>query len=313
MKKVCQVIYLLLFTSVMMAGCVNFDATIGVMNPQPTVEQVQTAVIPVLEAPLEQLDDAFTGFINQMDDNAAVGLADFNAALMEEPKPFILDVRNMNEAEGKGYIQGAVLIPLRELARNTDKLPSFDTPILAYCASGWRCTIAVTALGAMGWHNVKCLKEGSYGGWLAAGFPVVEGAPEQPKVLNISEPDPAIVSSIDTMLQTLTQDLGKISAPELAQALENTPELTLLDVRSEAEVKAEGSIKALKVIHMPLAELVENRESWQWNVDTPIVIYSGDGHQSIIAATILWTYGYTQVSSLVGGYAGWVGEGFSKE
>ncbi|HUS93724.1 MAG TPA: hypothetical protein VMZ24_00950 [Patescibacteria group bacterium] len=45
-------------------------------------------------------------------------------------------------------------------------MPSFDTPSTSDCGSGWRCTIAMTALGALGYGDSLSLKGGSYGGWL---------------------------------------------------------------------------------------------------------------------------------------------------
>ncbi len=71
-------------------------------------------------------------------------------ALAEDPPPFLLDVREIAEVEEKGHIEGAVVIPLRELAQNLDLLPSFDTPIITYCGSGWRATMAMAALANLG-------------------------------------------------------------------------------------------------------------------------------------------------------------------
>ena len=71
-----------------------------------------------------------------------VGLDEVNLALAEGEDIFILDVRNESELEENGYIEGAVLVPLRELMNELDELPSYDTPIVSYCGSGWRCTIA---------------------------------------------------------------------------------------------------------------------------------------------------------------------------
>ncbi|GAB4497295.1 MAG: hypothetical protein OHK0052_08670 [Anaerolineales bacterium] len=101
-----------------------------------------------------------------------------------------------------GHIEGSVLIPLRELADNLNKLPAFDHPIVSYCGSGWRCTIAITALGAMGWQDVKALKGGSYGGWVEVGYPTVAGLPSDAPVLNIAIPDAALVKIFDDMLTT---------------------------------------------------------------------------------------------------------------
>ncbi len=123
------------------------------------------------EAEGANLDAAFATFLAGMEAYNTIGLDALNLAMIEDAPPFILDVRELAELEEKGHIEGAVNIPLREVADNIQYLPSFDTPIVSYCGSGWRCTIALAALEAMGWEDVKGLKGGSYGGWVEAGYP----------------------------------------------------------------------------------------------------------------------------------------------
>ncbi|MEO8391466.1 MAG: rhodanese-like domain-containing protein, partial [Chloroflexota bacterium] len=43
--------------------------------------------------------------------------------LSKDVKPFLIDVRDEKEIADGGYIAGAVLIPLRTLTQNLDKLP----------------------------------------------------------------------------------------------------------------------------------------------------------------------------------------------
>ena len=54
-----------------------------------------------------------------------IGLDALNEMLIENP-PFLLDVRNLDETEEKGYIPGSVTIPLRELGDNLQYLPEQD-------------------------------------------------------------------------------------------------------------------------------------------------------------------------------------------
>jgi len=89
----------------------------------------------------ENLDAAFNTFLDAMVGYNAINPAGLNEMLAEEPPPFLLDVRSINEVEENGYIEGATVIPLLELGKNLDLLPSFDTTIVAYCGSGWRCTL----------------------------------------------------------------------------------------------------------------------------------------------------------------------------
>src|SRR5690606_29681461 len=107
----------------------------------------------------EALDAAFAAFIGGMEGYNTIDLEGLNTLLVESP-PFLLDVRTVEEVEKNGHIEGSILVPLAELMDNLDKLPSFDTPMVVYCGSGWRCTIAMPVLGALGWENVLSLKSG---------------------------------------------------------------------------------------------------------------------------------------------------------
>ncbi len=273
---------------------------------------------PVAEAPemaeaeggTADLDAAFTTFLADMDHYNTISLEDMNAALAEDPPPFLLDVREVTELEEKGHIEGAVNIPLRELADNIQYLPSFDTPIVSYCGSGWRCTIAATALEAMGYEDVKCLKGGSFSGWVEAGYPVAKGAAAEPLELNAAEPDPAVAAEIQEMLQNVPEGFGGISADDLNTALVENPDLIVIDVRTAEEVAEQGVIEAENWLHIPLEEFIAQQDMWPEDRDAPIVVYCGSGHRSTIAMSILWAYGYSDVSSLKDGFSGWVEAGY---
>lgn len=253
------------------------------------------------------LDTAFTTFLEDMEGYNAIGLEDFNLALTENEDIFILDVREASELEEKGWIEGAVFIPLREVADSIEYLPSFDTPIVSYCGSGWRCTIALTALEALGWEDVKGLKDGSFGGWVEAGYPIAEGEIPELVALNAAEPDPALLAAMQEMLQNVPEGYGGISADDLFLAQTENPDLILIDVRTTEELEEKGIIEhdPERWIHIPLEELVANQDMWPEDLDAPIVVYCGSGHRSTIAMTILWSYGYTDVQSLKGGFGAW--------
>ena len=153
--------------------------------------------------------------------------------LAEDKPPFLLDVRTAEEVEASGHIEGATFIPLNELAQHIDLLPSFDTPIVTYCSSGWRATIAMTALHGMGWTNVRALKT-SFEDWVAAGNPVAAGLPET-MPLNGANPDPALVKAADAYLVGIKDHgskFGITTAEMLNTALAETPDLVVLDVRT---------------------------------------------------------------------------------
>jgi len=179
---------------------------VEVVAPTEAAEEpAEVAVEEVAEEPAAEdmavdLDPAFESFLADMEAYNTIGIDAVNEAIAEGNVPYLLDVREPSELEENGWIEGAVNIPLREVAANVSALPSFDTPIVSYCGSGWRCTIALTALEAMGWEDVKGLKGGSYGGWVEAGYPTVEGEIPALVELNEADPDPALVAAMDEML-----------------------------------------------------------------------------------------------------------------
>ncbi len=256
------------------------------------------------------LDAAYTAFLGRMVKYNTMGLSALNEQLAEEPPPFLLDVRQPEEVQEKGYIEGTVLIPLRDLMKNLDKMPSFDTPIVSYCGSGWRCTIAMTGLGALGWENVTALKENGYGGWVEAGYPTAAGVPSDAPSLNAASPDPAMVSLFDGTFSSIPEGWGVITVDQLASELAENPDLILIDVRTDAEIAEKGVIESSNLITIPLEEFISGKADWPADKGAKIVTYCGSGHRCTMAMTILWTYGYTDVRSLKGGLGAWVEAGY---
>jgi rhodanese-related sulfurtransferase len=274
---------------------------------EPIIEEILAVELePVASmATDEELDAAFAPFLDAMPGYGTIKVADLSALLAEEDI-FLLDVRQPEELEEKGHIEGAVHIPLRELAQNVDLLPSFDTTVVAYCGSGWRSTIAMTALEGLGWTDARSLK-GGIGGWVDAGNPVVDGLPPEAEVLSAAEPDLALLMSIDDNLATIPEGWGVITTESLAEELADSPDLILLDVRREDELAEKGWLE--NATHIPIEAFVVGAADWPADYDAPIVVYCGSGHRSTIAMTILRTYGYTDVRSLKGGFGGWVAAG----
>ncbi len=264
------------------------------------------------EPPAPDLDGAFTTFLAGMEAYNTIGLEALNVMIVEGNTPFLLDVRQGQELLDNGWIEGAVHIPIREVAQHLDLLPSFDTTIVSYCGSGWRCTIAVAALEAMGWQDVLALKENSFTGWVEAGYPVITGT-ELPvaEVLNAAQPDAALVEIFDAMLTEIPEGYGGITADDLNTKLVENPDLILIDVRTPEEIAEKGVIEAANFITIPLAQFIEQKAMWPTDLDAPIVIYCGSGHRSTLAMTILWSYGYTDVLSLKGGFAAWTDAGYA--
>jgi rhodanese-related sulfurtransferase len=256
-----------------------------------------TEVATQVDAGEKALDAAYTVFLDDMVMYNTISLVDLNRMLTEEPPPFLLDVRTLEEATDTGHIEGATIIPLEELARHTDLLPSFDTTIVSYCNSGWRSAIAMTALEALGWENVLSLRDGSFSGWVSAGYPTATGLPDVVP-LNAASPDPVVLARMDDALSNMPESWGMITVATANKELMTNPNLILIDVRRMEEVQQTGIIEG--AIHIPLEEFIVRKIQWPTDKTAKIVVYCGSGYRSTIAMTILWSYGYRDVWSLIG-------------
>lgn len=257
------------------------------------------------------LDANYTAMLESMVGyNALKSVDDLLVEMGEDAPPFVLDVRTPEELEEGGHIEGASAhIPLDQLAQHTDLLPSFDTPIVTYCKGGWRATIAMTALQAMGWQDVRALKVG-FPTWAEDGYPVAEGFPEE-VALDAAQPDAGVLAKVDaalTAVKGLGSAWGIMAADALNTALVENPDMILMDVRKTSELEENGVIAVVdqELVHVPLEEMISSKDLWPADKDAEIVVYCGSGHRSTMAMEMLLSYGYTDVTSLSGGFSGWV-------
>lgn len=79
----------------------------------------------------------------------------------------IIDVRESEEF-ALGRIPGSTLIPLEELARRTDEVPT-DKPVIMVCRSGNRSAEAVKILQKAGFTNIHNMT-GGMRAWTAEGY-----------------------------------------------------------------------------------------------------------------------------------------------
>jgi rhodanese-related sulfurtransferase len=242
------------------------------------------------------------------------GMAGYNAVkadallveLAEDKPPFLLDVRSVEEVQEAGHIEGATHIPLNELAQHSDLLPGFDTPIVTYCGTGWRSTIAMTALHGMGWTNVRAIKT-PFADLVAAGYPIVAGLPE-PMVLDVAKPAAGIVAAVDPALVALKdKGWGGKASDALNTELVEKPEMIVIDARTPEEIAENGviALEGQEYLTIPMETFMADKALWPADKDAEIVIYCGSGHRSTMAMTILLTEGYSNVTSLKGGFGAW--------
>lgn len=87
--------------------------------------------------------------------------------------PFILDVRTKGEYKA-GHIDNSNLIPVQILSKNVGALEEFkNEPILIYCQSGNRSTVAGKILIDSGFTKIYNLRYG-IGDWRSRGFPITK-------------------------------------------------------------------------------------------------------------------------------------------
>ena len=87
--------------------------------------------------------------------------------------PIILDVRTPGEYL-RGHLEHSVLIPVQQLQSRMDELIAFrDDPILIYCATGNRSTVAAKLLIDKGFTRIFNLRHG-IGEWIKNKYPVVK-------------------------------------------------------------------------------------------------------------------------------------------
>jgi glyoxylase-like metal-dependent hydrolase (beta-lactamase superfamily II)/rhodanese-related sulfurtransferase len=84
------------------------------------------------------------------------------AARLAESAVFVLDVRNPGECED-GVVEGSSNVPLPQLRDRLGEIP-LDRPVVVYCASGYRSSIAASVLAATGHGDVSDLI-GGYTAW----------------------------------------------------------------------------------------------------------------------------------------------------
>ncbi len=225
-----------------------------------------------------------------------------NTLLAEQPV-FMVDVREPSEIEASGYISGAINIPIRDLLKNLDKLPAQNEKIVIYCGSGHRGALGMVALRMLGYTDVVNLGGGT-GAWAKAGFPLEPGLPEAPVAGTAPEVDAARLASLDAYLSALPEGFGTVKAADLNVELTSATVPFILDVRTPAEITADGYIDGSVMIN--ITDLPANLAQLPTDKTAPIVVTCKSGHRGGIAMLYLNYLGYTNVRNLAGGTNAWI-------
>lgn len=246
-----------------------------------TAPEFDAEVFAAVDAYLSNLPEGF----------GLVSSANLAAELVENP-PYLLDVRSAEEF-GKEYIEGANHIWIEELWGRINELPEDKaTPIVVYCASGYRGGIAAVALNLLGYTNVRNLS-GGLNAWKVAELPIVAAFD-----LN---------TRLGEFLAAQPDTFNALRASDFKAELDAAAELTIVDVRT-ADEYAEGHVAG--AFNVPLGELTDHLDLLP-NLDANIVIYCGSGHRSAVAMSALQLLGYKNVRSVLVGASGFEAAGIT--
>ena len=230
-------------------------------------------------------------FLSTLPDGFLALKADKVAAQMAgATPPALIDLRTTEERLSNGYIKGSINIPFAELFTSLDKFPAKDAPIIVYCGSGQRGSIALTGLYLLGYKNVINLG-GGFGAWKTAKLPV-DG------IVDWTATWADFLKNMPAGYYTVKPDVvnGQIQAG-------NAP--FIVDVREPAEIQKSGYVKG--AVNIPLRDLLKNLDKLP-ALDKPIVVYCAIGHRGAMAMASLRVLGYTNVLSLGGGFNAWAND-----
>jgi rhodanese-related sulfurtransferase len=104
--------------------------------------------------------------------------------------------------------------------------------------------------------------------------------------------------------------IRQLTIEQVAAKMERRESFFLIDVREESEFAA-GRIRGS--IHLGKGVLERDVESRIPDTGAEIVLYCGGGFRSALAADNLQKMGYTNVSSMDGGWRAWSEAGFPTE
>jgi len=104
--------------------------------------------------------------------------------------------------------------------------------------------------------------------------------------------------------------IGETNVDEVKAKMDRGENFFLVDVREESEWEKGHITNAIYIGKGVIERDIEKKIS---NTEEEIILYCGGGFRSALAADNLQKMGYTNVSSMDGGYSGWVNAGYPIE
>jgi len=143
------------------------EEQVVVIAPQDREEEVVVRLARIgydrVAGYLREPEAAFLGRPDRIARAGRISAAQLVAARRHPTPPVLLDVRNPGEL-AEGAIPGAIHIPLAQLPGRLAEIPA-GLPVVAYCAGGYRSSVAASVLRRAGFADVSDLL-GGYGAWV---------------------------------------------------------------------------------------------------------------------------------------------------
>lgn len=134
----------------------------------PGVETAYRTLVALAESRIAEVTALTEAFFADADGTSPIGFDELDA-LSRSGDVVLVDVRPANEFSS-GHVDGALNIPLAELANRLSELPD-DATVVAYCRGPY-CVMASTAVTRLREAGYEALRlEGGYPQWRDAGRP----------------------------------------------------------------------------------------------------------------------------------------------
>ena len=113
-----------------------------------------------------------------------------------------------------------------------------------------------------------------------------------------------------TIVNDARRRISETNVEEVKIKLDRGDKFHLVDVREESEWNKGHITNAIYIGKGVIERDIEKKIN---NTEAEIILYCGGGFRSALAADNLQKMGYSKVSSMDGGYSGWVKAGYPTE
>lgn len=212
------------------------------------------------------------------------------------PNYLLLDVRSPGEyadtskhtALNIGRLKGAVNIDIDSVRAHLEELKKYtDQPVFLYCSHSQRSRSVSKLLAENGFKKVYNINGG---------------------MSVVNESDNKTFTYKSKMLVTNTF-YKNVAGAEAIDLIANTPDLVIIDIRSEREFASkdtllQNNIGRLKnAINIPQGVFATQFDSYKIAKDKPVLLYDLHGHNSMDVVDLLKDKGFTRIYNLFEGLA----------